>query len=451
MQPKLLIVDDYVEHAENLKELLQANQYQCQTVYNARDALHHLGKEYINLILLDNKLPDKDGLQFVRELRQNGDDTPIIMYSAFGDSHLGSEAARLGVYDFLPKADDINQLYDAIEETIQKHRILTEQKMDSQYFLQKYNFAGVSPQIKDIFNKLEQIAHTNANVLITGETGVGKNLLAEVVHKISPRADRPFVWLDSTAIPESLMESTLFGHERGAFTGADRKQIGRLENANQGTLLLDQVDDLKPELQVKLLRFVETHEYEPLGSNQSRYVDVRIISTAMEGLDEKVRQKHFREDLFYRLAQIQIEIPPLRERKEDILFLSRHFLRHNCIKHKKPIMDMEPEALRILLNHRWPGNVRELQFFIERLVIFKEHGPILKEDVQNLPQNQPDMLHQPFQFQSLKTAKDQFERDYILKALMSENWNVSRTAEKLEVDRTNLYKKIKTYGIEVDR
>ncbi|HFE64514.1 MAG TPA: sigma-54-dependent Fis family transcriptional regulator, partial [Caldithrix sp.] len=278
MKPRILIVDDYIQHAENLKEILLVNNYRSDAVYSAEEASELLKTKAFDLILLDNKLPGMDGLDFVREMRKEENDTPVIMYSAFGDSHLGSEAAKLGVYDFLPKGEDLNHLYDVIEETIQKYKLLTQQKFDAQYFKQKYNFVGVSPAIKKIFETIENIASTDAKILIIGETGSGKNLLAEAIHQISDRASKPYVWLDCNTIPENLLESELFGHERGAFTGAHRKRIGKLSVADKGTLFLDQIDDLSPQLQAKFLRLIETGKFEAVGSNLKQEIDIRVIA-----------------------------------------------------------------------------------------------------------------------------------------------------------------------------
>jgi DNA-binding NtrC family response regulator len=450
MKPKILIVDDYVEHAQNLSAILKVNDYECKIAFSAEEAQSKLAKENYTLILLDNKLPGLDGLDFVRMLRKNQNDTPVIMYSAYGDSHLGVESARLGVFDFLPKGDDLSQLYDKIEAIIQKHQIITQQKFDGQYFMQKYEFVGISPQIKKVFETIEQIASTDARVLIVGETGVGKNLLAEIIHKESNRAANTFIWLDCTTIPETLLESELFGHERGAFTGAEKKRMGRLALADRGTLFLDQIDDMNPTLQAKFLRFVETGEFESVGSNIKQSIDIRIISTAMTDLKEQVNNKQFREDLYYRLAQIEIYVPPLRERKEDVIYLARHFARINSIKYKKPVLEFSSGALDALLAYDWPGNVRELQFFIERLIIFKNHGAILEKDIEIL-QNDKNAFPLISNVQTLREAKNQFEKNYIIRALIENDWNVNKTAKKLGVDRTNLYKKIQIYGITLDR
>ncbi len=446
MQSQILIVDDYIDHAENLKEILRLNHYFCQTAYTAEDALKKIKKRSFDLILLDDKLPGMDGLELVRLLREENNDVPVIMFSAFGDSHKGSEAAKLGVYDFIPKGDDLNELYDAIETTIQKYQILASQKFDAQYFQQKYNFIGISPQIKEIFKTIEHLANSDARVLITGETGVGKNLLAELIHQISPRASKPFVWLDCPAIPETLLESELFGHERGAFTGAVRRRIGRLYFADQGTLLVDQIDDLSLAMQAKFLRFIETGEFEPLGSTNKIKVDLRVISTSNEDLNEKINQQQFRQDLYYRIAQVEIFIPPLRERKEDIPFLARHFIRRNCIKYQKPIFDLTSGALDLMLEYEWPGNVRELQFFIENVVLLKKEGPIFAKDVEMLLGNRLKNW-QLVKLRPLREAKEEFEKSYIEQVLAQTNGNISKAAKILGIDRSNLYKKIQYYRI----
>ncbi len=448
MQSRILIVDDYIDHAENLKALLIANQYKCETVYSAEEALKKMKNSRFDLILLDNKLPGMDGLDFVRALRLDQNDTPIIMYSAFGNSHMGHEAAKMGVYDFLPKGDDLNALYDTIESTIQKHHILSSQKFDAQYFQQKYNFVGISPQIKALFEKIEKIANTDARILIHGETGVGKNLLAEVIHQISNRSDRPFLWLDCTTLPQNLIEAELFGYERGAFTGAVNKKIGRLALADGGTLFIDQIDDLDPALQAKFLRFIETGNFEALGSNRTQEIDIRIIAASISDLHEKIQNKEFRQDLFYRIAVNELFIPPLRRRKEDIIFMARHFIRQNCLKHDKPVFDLTPNAVDRLLQHDWRGNVRELQFFIERLILFKDEGPILEDDIDLLREDKN--VHVVVgERRTLKEAKNEFERLYITRILMETDNKINKAAEILGIDRSNLYKKMQHYKIKL--
>lgn len=450
MKPKILIVDDYIEHANNLNEILLAHNYNSQPVFSAEEALEKVVKEKYHLILLDNKLPGMDGLEFVCVLRENNNDTPVIMYSAFGDSHQGSEAAKLGVHDFIPKGDDLGKLYDVIESTIQKHEILSRQKFDVQYFRQNHSFVGVSKPIQELLVEAVNLAKTEARILITGETGVGKNLLAEIIHKEGKRAEKPFVWLDCTTIPENLLESELFGYERGAFTGADKKHMGRLTCADKGTLLIDQIDDMSPHMQAKFLRFIETGEFEPLGGNVKQKIDLRIISTAMSDLRKQIRENKFREDLYYRIAQVELFIPPLRERQEDIIYLAQHFARNFAIKYKKPVIEFSPEALNKLLDYDWPGNVRQLQFITERLIIFKKQGPIAEKDLDVL-KTDVTIPVSANEITSLKKAKTNFEKEYILRALIMNEWNVNQTAKVLEIDRTNLYKKIQFHNISLDK
>lgn len=450
MKPKIMIVDDFVDHANNLNEILIANNYNSQPVYSAEEALEKVAKEKFQLILLDNKLPGMDGLEFVRVLRENEDDTPVIMYSAFGDSHQGSEAAKLGVHDFIPKGDDLEQLYDVIESTIQKYEILSRQKFDVQYFRQNHSFVGVSKPIRELLIEAINLAKTEARILITGETGVGKNLLAEIIHKEGKRAEKPFVWLDCTTIPENLLESELFGYERGAFTGADKKHMGRLTCADKGTLLIDQIDDMGQHMQAKFLRFIETGEFEPLGGNVKQKIDLRIISTAMSGLKDKIKENKFREDLYYRIAQVELSIPPLRDRKEDIIFLAQHFARIFSIKYKKPLMEFTQDALNKMISYHWPGNVRQLQFQTERLIISKKHGPVIEKDLDILDKDEvfPNFSSE---LKSLKKAKLDFEKHYIIRSLVMNDWNVNNAAKALQIDRTNLYKKIQFHNISLDK
>ncbi len=372
------------------------------------------------------------------------------MYSAYADSHLGNESAKLGVYDFLPKGENIELLFDSIESIIQKYEIITQQQFDAEYFKQKHNFVGVSEPIMNLFKTVDQVAATNARILISGETGVGKNLLAEAIHQASNRCDKPFVWLDCTTIPENLLESELFGHERGAFTGADKKRLGRLALADKGTLFIDQIDDLSLSLQAKMLRLIETGKFEPIGSNKEQEIDVRIICASLKDLKEQVGEKKFREDLFYRIAQIELFIPPLRHRKEDITFLARHFIRKLCLQYKKPTMEFSSDAKNILLNYNWSGNVRELQFFIERLVIFINKRLIQKSDLEllQISKDKEGMINEIL---PLREAKQNFEKEYIIKALIANNGKVSAAAEQLQTDRTNLYKKIQFYGVKIEQ
>ncbi len=401
-----------------------------------------------DLVLLDLQLPDKNGIDVAREMIAQNPLVPIVLMSAYGTIPRAVEATRMGVYDFLEKPLDRDRILVTVRNALVHGQLQQELIHYRQDSLARYQMVGQSPEIQRVFSLIEKIAPTNSPVLILGENGVGKELVAQAIHNRSPRANKPLVSIDCAAIPDNLLESELFGHTKGAFTGASIAKKGRFEMADGGTLFLDEVGDMSLSAQAKLLRFLERGEIQRVGSSQVTSVDVRIIAASNKDLKQMVADKAFREDLYFRLEIFTITVPPLRERRSDIPLLLDFFLSYYAEKNAtvKPILT--PAAIKYLSGLDWPGNIRQMRNFVERLMIMKQGDLIdLNEVVPLLEAKEPSSPISPSESKPLQQAREDFERAYILKVLEENDWKVAKAAEVLHIDRANLYRKLRGLGI----
>ena len=445
-RPNILIIDDEASICESLQGILEDEGYNVTTAYSGEAGIRCVASEQINLVFLDILMPGGfDGLETLRRIKQISLDTEIIMITGHGTFELALEAGSMGALDFLDKPLSLYTVLAKVEKAAQKIELrrahLAQENSDFEQLI-----IGTSQPIQEILTKIRQIAPTNGRVLITGESGTGKELVAYAIHNRSLRHEAAFVKVNCAAIPTDLIESELFGHERGAFTGASRRHIGKFEQADGGTIFLDEIADMSPSTQAKVLRVLEEQEFERVGGGQTVPVDVRVISATNKNLLEEIQDDNFREDLYYRLNVVPLHILPLRERVTDLPLLIDYFMSRFCQENQKPKMTMGGNAVQVLKGYSWPGNVRELRNMIERLVILCPREIIEANDL-------PVELHHrgdPSQISTdtpLREAKNQFEHHFIRNCLKTNGWNITETARQLGIERTNLHRKMRQYDI----
>lgn len=445
----ILIVDDERNIRTSLEAVLRDEGYRASSVASGEEALARLRQGTPDLVLLDIWLPGMDGLVTLEEMRKLDPELPVVMISGHGTIETAVKATKLGAYDFIEKPLSLEKTLLAVRHALDQSRLLRENRALRQRLEKKYEIVGNSEAIQQVKAQILVAAPTNGRVLILGESGTGKELVARAIHRGSLRRDKPFVEVNCAAIPEDLIESELFGHEKGSFTGATSKRHGKFELANGGTIFLDEVGDMSLKTQSKVLRVLQEQTLERVGGTDTISVDVRVIAASNKKLEEEIRKGTFREDLFYRLNVIPIYVPPLRERREDISVLTRYFLREFSIEHGKREKTINQDALELMMEYPWPGNVRELKNLIERMVIMVPGDMIQASDLySSLYTRAPLPLEAVLLNESLKEACHRFERDYILRRLEENHWNITRTAEKLKIERSNLYRKLRAYGID---
>ena len=445
-RPIVLIVDDEEGIRESLSGIFEDEGYDILTATSGEEAIKILREHTPDLILLDIWLTGMDGIQTLQEMKTIKPDVPAIMISGHGNIELAVKATKMGAYDFLEKPLSLERVLLASKRALEKRTLEIENIALKENLTRKWQLVGESQKMKNLREQIEMAARSNSRVLIFGESGSGKEVVARFLHEKSPRAEKPFVEVNCAAIPQELIESELFGHEKGSFTGALEKKNGKFEVADEGTLFLDEIGDMSLQTQAKVLRVIETQEFQRVGGNKNIKVDVRIIAATNKDLREEVRKSNFREDLYFRLNVIPLFVPPLRERKEDIPILVEYFLESLAIEYGKHPKKIIPETLKGLQSYDWPGNVRELKNVIERLVIMTPSDIITSKNLFT-PGEHEDSDY--FRYKTLKDARDAFEKDYIIKKLEENNWNISKTAEVLDVERSNLHRKIKAYGIKI--
>lgn len=445
-RPIVLIVDDEEGIRESLSGIFEDEGYDILTATSGEEAIKMLREHTPDLILLDIWLTGMDGIQTLQEMKTIKPDVPAIMISGHGNVELAVKATKMGAYDFLEKPLSLERVLLVSKRALEKRTLEIENIALKENLTRKWQLVGESQKMKNLREQIEMAARSNSRVLIFGESGSGKEVVARLLHEKSPRAEKPFVEVNCAAIPQELIESELFGHEKGSFTGAFEKKNGKFELADEGTLFLDEIGDMSLQTQAKVLRVIETQEFQRVGGNKNIKVDVRIIAATNKDIKEEVRKGNFREDLYFRLNVIPLFVPPLRERKEDIPILVEYFLESlaiECGKHPKKII---PEILQNLQSYDWPGNVRELKNVIERLVIMTPSDIITSKNL-FIPGEYEGSDY--FRYKTLKDARDAFEKDYIIKKLEENNWNISKTAEVLDIERSNLHRKIKAYEIKI--
>ncbi len=443
VKQRILVVDDDAKVRTLLGEMLTEQGYEVVAAADGTEALQRVDENDLSLVLLDFHLPDFDGLKVLEETKKRRPVLPVVMVSGFGTIKLAVEATKGGAYDFIEKPPDPNRVALVIKNALVQDALRREVETLRAETLSRYQMVGVSAPMQRLYEMLDRVAPSKAGVLILGENGTGKELVARAIHQKSAVAGGPFVRLNCAAIPHDLIESELFGHEKGAFTGAVAQKPGKLELADKGIVLLDEVGDMSLAAQAKLLRFLQDGELQHVGGNQARKVDVRVIAATNKNLDEAIRQKQFRDDLFYRLSVVTIHVPPLRERKEDIPQLAAHFLEQACHEHAVPQKSLTDDAVALLAAQLWPGNVRELANAMQRCVVLLQQQVLSARDIEPLLTSAgtvPERELSPDSDRSLKAAREGFERLHVVRVLSDCGWNVTEAARILGVDRTALYR-----------
>jgi len=450
----ILIVDDDAIIRDSLCEFLRLEGYQAQGAGSFNQALLELERQPYQLALADVNMPEKDGFELLRVIRKRHPEMVTIVITGYGTIESAVEAIKMGAYDYLTKPivdDEIRMLVSrALEQQalIQENRSLKEQ-LRGQYGLE--NMVGHDYKMLKVFDLIEAVASTKATVLITGKSGTGKSRIARAVHQRSDRREKAFVEVSCGALPETLLESELFGHVKGSFTGAVGSKDGKFLAADGGTIFLDEIGTATPGLQVKLLRALQERQFEPVGSNETKTVDARVIVASNKDLAEEVGAGRFREDLYYRINVVTIHLPPLAERTTDIRPLAERFLEQMCQRHGKKKTGFAEEALRRLEEYPWPGNVRELENVVERAVVLGRGSQVQAEDLpQNVLEHVSAREAAPARRVSLREALEEPEKRILEAALRQNDWNRQATAQMLQINRTTLYKKLKRYGLEAD-
>jgi len=449
---RILIIDDEDAIRSTLKMIFEYEGYECLLAANAQAGLKLAETEDPDLIFLDIKMPQMDGMDVLRALKEKKIPAPVVMLSGHGNVKTAVEATKLGAYDFIEKPPESELLLLVTRNALSQKKLRDELRIMKLVFDERHRMVGESAALKRVWEQVQRAAPTSATVLIMGESGVGKEMVARAIHRNSLRRDEPFVQVNCAAIPEELIESELFGHEKGSFTGATEKQIGKFELAHKGTIFLDEVGDMSLKTQAKVLRVLQGGEVERIGSQKTLEVDVRVIAATNKNLEEAIETGDFREDLYFRLSVIPIRVPPLRERPEDIPPLVDYFINHFSSEHNFKKRAVAPEALDAMRRHPWRGNVRELRNAIERLLIMVEDPEIKLPHLADVLRRAGDSAGAPaVAAGSLKDFKESAERAYLVQKLRDNRWNISATAAAIGTPRSNLYKKLEQYGISQEK
>jgi two-component system nitrogen regulation response regulator NtrX len=460
MKARILVIDDEPAIRDTMRMTLEYDGHECLTAGSGQEGLTLAERENPDLVFLDIKMPGLDGLEVLSRLRGMNETLPVVMISAHGTATTALEAGRLGAFRFIEKPLSKDYILDAVREGLELGTLRRENRTLRSALETRHQLIGDGATLRQIMDQVRRASPTNATVLILGESGVGKELIARAIHRTSLRAKERFVQVNCAAIPEELIESELFGHERGAFTGATEKQVGKFEMADRGTIFLDEVGDMSAKTQAKVLRVLQEGEVERLGSSRTIKVDVRVIAATNKDLEEEISAGRFREDLYFRLSVIPISVAPLRERLEDIPALVQHFSAQFSRENNRRPARFSPGALDALRQARWRGNIRELRNVVERLLIMSDRDAIEADDVRNVVRS--DARPAPLSSAAgapaaasaggakpatLREFKDWSERAFLVDKLREFGWNISKTAEMIDTPRSNLYKKLEQYGI----
>jgi two-component system nitrogen regulation response regulator NtrX len=443
----ILIVDDERAIQKALRGVLEDEGYRVTAVGTGADALKAVADEMPDLVFLDIFMSHMDGLETLTELKRLRPEATVVMISGHGTIETAVKATRLGAYDFIEKPLSLEKTLITMSRALEHGRLERENATLRARLDERAEIIGESDVMRRLREHIATAAPSTGRVLIHGENGSGKELVARAIHALSARREAPFVEVNCAAIPEELIESELFGHERGAFTGALARRRGKFETADSGTVFLDEIGDMSLKTQAKVLRALEEQAFERVGGRETLKVDVRVIAASNRDLPSLIAQGAFREDLFYRLNVIPIEVPPLRARKEDVPALVEHFIRVFCAENGKRLKTVAPAALTWFMTYEWPGNVRELRNMVERLVIMVPGDGIGPDDLPPPLRPKSELAPALGEGKPLKEARDSFERAYILAELRAQDWNMTRTAERLGIERSHLYRKIRAYGI----
>jgi two-component system nitrogen regulation response regulator NtrX len=449
MSKTIMIVDDEPSILTSLGGALEDEGYRILTANDGLRALKKVEEEVPDLVLLDIWMPGMDGIETLKRFRVQHSGVPVIMISGHGSIETAVTATKLGAFDFIEKPLSLEKTLVTVQNALSFRQLKDDNLILRQKAERHFRLTGTSPGIQRLRETIERVAPTQATVLVVGENGTGKELVARAIHRLSPRSSRPLVEVNCAAIPEELIESELFGHEKGAFTGANERRRGRFDLASNGTLFLDEIGDMSLKTQAKILRILQEQRFERVGGTVTIQVDVRIIAATNKDLAQEIKEGRFREDLYYRLNVIPVQVPPLRERREDIPLLITEFLTEIAVDSGVRQKRIDDRAIEIMARQPWPGNVRELRNLIERLVILVPADVI---EVHHLAECFPlaaadapeSALDQP----TFRQARMEFERQYLRKKLAEHNWNVSQTAEAIGIERSHLHRKIKSCGVE---
>ncbi len=453
---RILVIDDEAIVRTSCQRILEPEGYAVKTAKNGTEGIEMLSSNVFDLILTDLKMPDMDGVEVLRRIKETAPDTEVIIMTGHGTVSTAVRAMKIGAHDFIEKPFSPDDLLKLTSRALERKKLAIENlalkgKIASHYELG--NIIGVSHAMQKIFHLIANVAGTGSTVLITGESGTGKELVAKAIHYNSPRKDQPFVVVDCVTIPGTLIESELFGHAKGAFTGASERKKGLIEMANHGTIFFDEIGNLDIGTQAKLLRVLQERELRPIGEKNPVRVDVRFISATNKNLQTMTKEETFREDFFYRLNIFPIHIPPLRDRKEDIPHLAYHFLQKHSDELKKKVTHITAEAMRLLLSHDWPGNARQLENIIQRAIILCQGKSLRPEHFSSLIV--PPSKEIPLTIEDLKKKKkklrnksvEDIEKTFLLEALRRNQWNVSKAASDVKMQRTNFHALLKKYNI----
>ena len=468
MKARILVVDDEAEIRRSLRMILEYEGYDVQEASSGPEAIALVEREPPDLAFLDIKMPGMDGLETLEKIRGSNESLPVVIVSGHGTVSTAVEATKLGAFDFIEKPLASERVLVTIRNALDRTRLQDENRSLKRAVEARHQMVGESVSLRQIWDAIKRAAPTNATVLLLGESGVGKELVARSIHRNSLRSRERFVQVNCAAIPEELIESELFGHEKGSFTGATEKQIGKFEQADRGTIFLDEVGDMSAKTQAKVLRVLQEQEVERLGSARTIKVDVRVIAATNKNLEDAIARGEFREDLYFRLNVIPILVPPLRDRREDIPALVQHFARLTGEEHNLKPKRFEARAMEVLQRYRWRGNIRELRNTVERVMIMAPDDLIRVEDLPAEVRGEQQLARQPVPAEAAASAgqlraeasaaptppagtlrefKEAAERAFLVEKLRENNWNISKTAEALDTPRSNLYKKLEQYGI----
>ena len=462
MSASILIVDDEVSILNSLSSILEDEGYDVSVAKSGVEALKLCATSPPELMMLDIWMPEMDGLETLRRLRELVPNTQVMMMSGHGSIETAVKAIKLGAYDYIEKPLSLENVTLRVKHALDQHRLEQENRTLRTKVERKFELIGHSPAMQQLKQLIATAGPTNSRVLIGGENGTGKELVARAIHQHSVRATRPFVAVNCAAIPETLIESELFGHERGAFSGATTMKRGQFEQADGGTLFLDEIADMSVSTQAKVLRALQEQQFTRVGGTKLIKVDVRVLAASNKDLLQEIEKGTFREDLFYRLNVVPIVVPTLRDRREDIPLLVKHFLRVHAEEQGLKLKQVAPEAMDVFMHYEWPGNIRELRNLIERLMIMVP-GPVIEAShasvaLQVRPQlsaaqsaggAQPANTLLTRHYDSLRDARNAFEKEFIARKLREHHWNISRTAEDLKIERSHLHRKIKLLDVEM--
>jgi DNA-binding NtrC family response regulator len=447
--PSILVIDDEAAIRETLKEILEYEKYDVTLAEDGAKGLQLLQKNNFDVILSDVKMPGIDGMELLDRVQALAPDVPIVMISGHGSVEMAIEATKKGAYDFITKPPDLNRLLITLRNAVDRNNLVSETKVLKRKAAKTYDIIGETPAILKIKETIEKVAPTEARVLITGENGTGKELVARWIHEKSPRANMPLVEVNCASIPSELIESELFGHEKGSFTSAIKQRIGKFEQAHGGTLFLDEIGDMSMAAQAKVLRAIQEGRITRVGGDREIKVDVRIVAATNKNLLEEIEKGNFRMDLYHRLSVILIHVPTLNERTDDIPTIASNFLENICIENSIPVKKFTSDAMEALKEVNWTGNIRELHNVVERLVILC--GPEITGDDVFIYSNPAQRGSDPFgvvdNYSTLQDFRDWAEKIFIERKLIHNAWNVAKTAQEIDIQRSHLYNKIEKYNL----